>query len=1010
MGNVTTPTASPRGCEWRRWDPHLHAPGTLLSDRFNGDWDAYLERIELSEPRIEALGVTDYFCIRTYQQVRKWKEKNRLENVHLIFPNVEIRMNIETDKGSAINLHLLFSPDDPDHECEIIRALGQLDFEFDSRNYSCTESDLVALGHAFTGKRLGPEAALRAGANQFKVSLTQLKKLFRAERWVQENCLVAVAGSSNDGTAGLAKDASFAATRQEVERFAHIIFASTPKQRDFWLGHAPVAPADYIEKTYGSRKPCLHGSDAHEEERVGAPVLDRYCWLKGDPSFETLRQVILEPDRRVRISAETPIDGVPAQTIRQIHTAEAPWLVTDAIVLNPGLVAIIGARGSGKTALVDILAAGANATESAENLSSFVQRASSPVDHLAGASVQLEWGHGGMSDSVPVSLHVSAYEPWDEQPPAEIRYLSQHFVERLCSAEGMATELRTEIERVVFENTDPTERLETDSFGELTDVLLDPVRRRRDELRDTISELSKSITHEEGLRDKLPALRSKPERLSRQITEGRKSLAAFIPKGKQARAERLGRVEQACTAVQSHVERLKRKQQSIQDLAREVTQTQVAREPSRLLELRRRFTAADLSEPEWAQFLLVFKGDVESILSTALSGVQRDVKAITDGNPKASISEASTPFEQWPLSRLTELRNALRKEVVIDKTQQKKYDELRGTIKLHEGTLRRTEALIKNAEGATSRRQTLVVARRTAYVEVFKTFVEEEQALRQLYAPLGERLVDAQGALTKLSFSVRRRVDLTTWVTRGEGLLDLRNATKFKGQGSLRKHARTYLVPAWTTGTAEDIARAMETFRGKFARDLINARPPSIGLAEKQAWTRSVAEWLYETSHIQIEYGIEYEGVTIERLSPGTRGIVLLLLFLAIDTNDTRPLVIDQPEENLDPNSVFEELVPHFREACLRRQVVIVTHNANLVVNTDADQVIAASSFRVPDVPLPLISYETGSLENGDIRRLVCQILEGGERAFLERQKRYRLRWEQILSQDENAYNHMRQQ
>ena len=97
----------------------------------------------------------------------------------------------------------------------------------------------------------------------------------------------------------------------------------------------------------------------------------------------------------------------------------------------------------------------------------------------------------------------------------------------------------------------------------------------------------------------------------------------------------------------------------------------------------------------------------------------------------------------------------------------------------------------------------------------------------------------------------------------------------------------------------------------------------------------------------------------------------------------------------------WRELVPHFREACLRRQVVIVTHNANLVVNTDADQVIAASSFRVPDVPLPLISYETGSLENADIRRLACQILEGGERAFLERQKRYRLRWEQILSQDE---------
>ena len=55
-----------------RWDPHLHAPGTLLNDQFGGDWDAYLDRIEKSEPRIEALGVTDYFCcIDTYKEARE---------------------------------------------------------------------------------------------------------------------------------------------------------------------------------------------------------------------------------------------------------------------------------------------------------------------------------------------------------------------------------------------------------------------------------------------------------------------------------------------------------------------------------------------------------------------------------------------------------------------------------------------------------------------------------------------------------------------------------------------------------------------------------------------------------------------------------------------------------------------------------------------------------------------------------------------------------------------------
>jgi len=113
--------------------------------------------------------------------------------------------------------------------------------------------------------------------------------------------------------------------------------------------------------------------------------------------------------------------------------------------------------------------------------------------------------------------------------------------------------------------------------------------------------------------------------------------------------------------------------------------------------------------------------------------------------------------------------------------------------------------------------------------------------------------------------------------------------------------------------------------------------------------------------------------------------------------------LIDQPEENLDPKSVFQDLVPHFREARKRRQVIIVTHNANLVVNTDADQVIVASSTPTPGGGLPTILYESGSLENSSIRHAVCDILEGGERAFLERERRYRLQSEQMLTDESSS-------
>ncbi|WP_457326518.1 AAA family ATPase, partial [Roseateles sp. P5_E11] len=160
-------------------------------------------------------------------------------------------------------------------------------------------------------------------------------------------------------------------------------------------------------------------------------------------------------------------------------------------------------------------------------------------------------------------------------------------------------------------------------------------------------------------------------------------------------------------------------------------------------------------------------------------------------------------------------------------------------------------------------------------------------------------------------------------------------------------------------------------------------------------WLKRFAHWLFSTDHIQVRYEILYDGVDIRRLSPGTRGIVLLLLYLALDDADDRPLIIDQPEENLDPKSVFDELVSLFIAAKSKRQVIMVTHNANLVINTDADQIIVASASP-PAVGggLPSFTYTSGGLEDASIRQVVCDILEGGEKAFRERARRLRVRLE----------------
>ena len=187
----------------------------------------------------------------------------------------------------------------------------------------------------------------------------------------------------------------------------------------------------------------------------------------------------------------------------------------------------------------------------------------------------------------------------------------------------------------------------------------------------------------------------------------------------------------------------------------------------------------------------------------------------------------------------------------------------------------------------------------------------------------------------------------------------------------------------------------MDSFIERYQSSLLAHAPvPLVQHEDFRSWLRRFAQWIFSTDHLSIRYGISYDGVDISKLSPGTRGIVLLLLYLALDDADDRPLIIDQPEENLDPKSVFDELVTLFIEAKNKRQVIMVTHNANLVVNTDADQVIVAEAGPHPEGGLPRITYQAGGLEDFKMRQVICEILEGGQHAFKERARRMRVKLE----------------
>ena len=144
----------------------------------------------------------------------------------------------------------------------------------------------------------------------------------------------------------------------------------------------------------------------------------------------------------------------------------------------------------------------------------------------------------------------------------------------------------------------------------------------------------------------------------------------------------------------------------------------------------------------------------------------------------------------------------------------------------------------------------------------------------------------------------------------------------------------------------------------------------------------------YRQTYLTVKPLIEYLGKQPEKLSVGQRGTFYVCMKLATDPFGS-PFVFDQPEDDLDNKFIMRELVPLFREIKKYRQVIIATHNANLVVNADAEQVIIASNDE------EILSYMTGSIENTSleeprgIRENLCDILEGGQTAFETREKKY---------------------
>ena len=979
------------GSEWRRWDLHIHSPLSALNNQFpskNGepDWDAYIESIELLDD-IVAVGITDYFAIDGYKQVLKYRGAGKLQNIKLILPNIEFRLDTfvgSQSLGKRVNLHVIFSNEVTASDIEE-HFLRELKFGYDAASqnaderWSVTRENLQRLGAKLKSEHSFNGSDFEIGCMNATVNLGELKEALAERRSIFEGkylLLLADEGLSEMPWGGQAHN-----TRKLLYKGSHGIFSGNPSTRDFHLGAKHPSVAEYVSE-FGPLKPCIHGSDAHELGKIGKPDLKRFCWIKADVTFEGLKQILYEPEDRLCIAEEPPNPKNDYQVIKSVTITNSPdWFSFRPIQLNRDLVTVIGGRGSGKSAMAELIAFGAGAEsfrESKDIEDSFLSKASkkSPTNQtpITTAKIEIEWASGERTlVNVPENLRHG-------QKEEKVKYLPQKFVESTCAPENTA-KLEAEIERVIFQRIPKTDRLGSSSLRELRQMRSGAVQVKKQQMRSSIEKVNRSV---------FDAFKKKSQK------EFKKSELAKSEAELNKLSQKPPDLPDVNTADQARVSLLNIKKQAIE---------------AEVAQLKQKLSSLDGVEARMASFaeeIQAFNDDITKLLGTVdLVDRKADFEIRVPAEYVAAIDQRRLSLNlqvsklmqdgDQSLAVVANEITGLTKQFQISDTKRLEYENFQKQKQSLEDNIAALKSEISEIETVLEPALDQGRAKRLElYLDYFELLLEEKRSVDKLYEPLHAALQRGTDTDKKLEFVSRISFDAIAHAQKGFDLIDSRRRTKYKSKDELSAALKSLMSTIENLGyEREATKKEIISFRNTFLKDS-DGQAITIGDQLRTGKTEEeFNNWFYELESFSVRYSMRFDGKDLGLLSPGQKGIVLLLVYLEVDQDDRRPLIIDQPEDNLDNLSIYSNLVQYFRNRKKTRQIIIITHNPNLVVNTDSEQVIEAG---FDGSRKPRIVYTSGSLENTSadpsapgIRERVCQILEGGTEAFRKREEKYSL-------------------
>lgn len=884
-----------KGSEWNKWDLHLHSPMTWLANKYtdSSDIKAYVRK--LGEQHLSLVAVTNYFYFQQ-NELELIRDEIRLQGLSItVLGNVEFRLDQQNKDEAFLNVHVLFSDKLSTEKInEILSRLPLKLTDGSGRKIYCCEKDVQESGQK---------------VDTIVVDFSQLIDHLNLVLKPYRDYVVAVCPN---GYGGYRPDSSgrSQAVATWIDRQGHIIFGGQ-RDREFFLetGRYPGAMI----------KPVFYCSDAHCAEDIGS----RYTWVKALPTFEGLRQALLEPEARLQLGEDWPDRQIPKVHFSRI---EVEGTIFDGqsirfrklnIPLNPDMVAVIGGRGTGKSLLLDAVRsrfAGAAARGSEERVVK--------VEHLA---IELDKANG---EKVLFDTRTESYD---------YLHVSQGEIKTLCQQPGLISDEIKKMLRLSAGDIPESVRTELDDN-------LNGYRSFRDyyAFRDEHQQRINTCEYQNEV------IRIANEKINTLTSEKNKALIGRF----QANSTRATMLTQALNSGRNLLREAEVAETNLNTRIAEMNAVPVGVEP---------LPPVDLST-------------LRAGITIYIAALQEQMQQVSEDNKRITAEFREQGIEQ-DISG------------VLDKIRDYQSQIQQANLKLAEIQQRITQY-----------RQD--VKQRAILTGTFvRNLLEQKDIINTCFASLAEKphlTPDQQELIKEILTDIRiygqPYFDNAAFYS---GLLERLNRGRFRTSGE--QSGTEKLTQVFGVRTIDDFLALIE---GQEIIELLEEPGRKISL-ETFLWKSgyfnnqgpyALLGFLFSPEQISryltVRAEFEYKGKTVEKLSAGQRGTFYVCLKLATDTFGS-PFVFDQPEDDLDNDFIMHNLVPLFRKIKQYRQVIIVTHNANLVVNCDAEQVIVASNED------EVISYRGGALEYGEyghnnsMRKVICDVLEGGQHAFEAREQKY---------------------